>query len=332
MTASPDKLLFTATGGADGWVYVDDVTGVVPNSAAFVYDHDSGPLSVTIQGIDVSGNRLLLWSNGSAINASGYTVGNGATISFPGGSYSNPSVPINTSGMLAPYVLNGVGDTVPFTINGVLNQTAKLQSWQVAGQEKAYIDADGVAFSVPLWQTFPKDPMAAVGPVDLPRETYRNTDQYMVFMRHSVEDSMSFLWSMPHGWCGTNVQPHIHIVPCADPATIKYIYFKAAWVWVTEAGEIPTYGSWNHITPFQWAINPGDVNKQFKVPFPVVIAPAQPPELKALLWHFERVGDEIEDTYTDDKDALPGQTGAANVAVLGIDLHYQTNSRGSIIQ
>ena len=330
MTSSPEKLFFVATGGVDGWVSVSDVTGVVLNSAAFVYDHDSGPLNVTVYDIDVSGDRLLLWSNGQAINASGYTVANGATISFPGGSYSNPSVPINTSGVLAPYVLNGVGDTVPFTINAAGGQTTKLQSWQVAGSEKAYIDADGVAFSVPLWQTYPKDPMAAVSPVDLARETYRNTDHYMVFMRHSVEESMSFLWSMPHGWVGTNVQPHIHIIPCGNNLVTEYIYFKAAYVWTTEAGEIPTYGSWNHITPFQWAVNVGDQYKQFKVAFPIVVAPAQPPELKALLWHFERVGDEPEDTYTTNKtgSTIP----EANLAILGIDLHFQTNSRGTIIQ
>jgi hypothetical protein len=330
MTNSPDKLFFVATGGADGWVPVSDVTGVVPNSAAFVYDHDSGPLGVTIQGINVTDNKLLLWANGQAINASGYTVGNGATIAFPGGSYSNPSVPINTSGMLAPYVLNGVGDTVPFTINAAGGQTTKLQSWQVAGLEKAYIDADGVAFSVPLWQTYPKDPKSGVGPLDLTREPYFDTDHYMIFMRRGVEESLSFIWSMPHGWVGSNVQPHIHIIPCADPTEIQYVWFKAAYCWTTEAGLVPQYSSWTHITPFQWAINPGDLHKQFKVAFPVITTPAQPPDLKALLWHFERVADEPEDTYASSK-LDPGNPDA-NLAIIGIDLLFQTNSRGTIIQ
>lgn len=140
MSSVPANLMLIATGGVDGWVSVNDVTGVVPNSAAFIYDHDSGPLTVVINSIDVPGNRLLLWANGSAINASSYTVGSGSALSFPGSSsYLNPSVPA----LAAPYVLSGTTDTVPFTINGVLNQTAKLQSWEVAGVEKSYMTADG---------------------------------------------------------------------------------------------------------------------------------------------------------------------------------------------
>jgi hypothetical protein len=46
-------------------------------------------------------------------------------------------------GITAPYTLNGVGDTVPFTINAITAQTANLQSWQVNGVEKAYIQASG---------------------------------------------------------------------------------------------------------------------------------------------------------------------------------------------
>ena len=144
MTGSPDKLPLVATGGIDGWVSVSDVTGVVLNSAAFIYDHDSGPQAVTIYDIDVPGNRLLLWYNGQAINASGYTTSNGSALSFPGGTFYNPSVPINTGALQAPYVLAGNGDTVPFTINAALNQTTKLQSWGVNGTELAYVSSNGV--------------------------------------------------------------------------------------------------------------------------------------------------------------------------------------------
>jgi hypothetical protein len=143
MSSTPENLILVATGGVDGWVSVNDVTGVVLNSAAFVYDHDSGPQAVVIQDIDVPGNRLLLWSNGGPINASDLTVPAGATVSLTVNNYNVPGAPVNTQNIVIPYTLNNTTNTVPFTVNGILGQTANLMSWRVNGVEKTFIDANG---------------------------------------------------------------------------------------------------------------------------------------------------------------------------------------------
>ena len=70
----------------------------------------------------------------------GIKVGGGLAIDGAGSLYATGS-----ANVAAPYVLNGVGDTVPFTINGISGQTAKLQSWKVNTAELAYVTAAGGA-------------------------------------------------------------------------------------------------------------------------------------------------------------------------------------------
>jgi hypothetical protein len=100
--------------------------------------------------VDVNGNA---YANGTLL---------GGVYSLPiasagslGGIRVGTNLSIDGSGILsaaagsivAPYTLNGVGDTVPLTINAISGQTAKLQSWQVNSGELLYVKANGALSS-----------------------------------------------------------------------------------------------------------------------------------------------------------------------------------------
>jgi len=85
---------------------------------------------------------------------------------------------------------------------------------------------------------------AAVGA--LTYENYRATAYKMNFFRHDQNDELSFGYQMPHKWkYTTSVNPHLHVVPMADPALAQVAYFNGYYVWTNiDTTEIPDVGGW----------------------------------------------------------------------------------------
>jgi hypothetical protein len=166
---------------------------------------------------------------------------------------------------------------------------------------------------------------AAVGA--LTYENYRATAYKMNFFRHDQNDELSFGYQMPHKWkYTTSVNPHLHVVPMADPALAQVAYFNGYYVWTNiDTTEIPDVGGWTMFA-VEFTINPGDVFQQLRVPLGVFAPPPSARESSCLLLYMRRNGTDPLDTYNANK---VGGTVAANLGLLSADLHYQASWMGT---
>jgi hypothetical protein len=150
-----------------------------------------------------------------------------------------------------------------------------------------------------------------------------------LFMANNADDEISFVAQLPHSWRPTTpVRPHLHIVPCADPLASQVARFQIRYAWSSVNAAIPPLSEWATAT-VDVTIDPGGALKQRIVSFEPIQPPAGVHESALFMWSVSRLGAQPEDTYSTNK---AWGNGAANVAVLSVDVHYQTEKSGTEIE
>lgn len=160
----------------------------------------------------------------------------------------------------------------------------------------------------------------------LTSEDFRDTSFRMLFMRHDQDDSLHFSYQLPHSWQpGSTVNPHLHVVPMADPPSVLNVRFAGEYVWVNVTGTIPAAASW---TPFtaDFSVSPGDAFKHKVAGLGSITPTAGVMESSVLLMRVYRNGTGLQDTYTTSK---VGGTAAANLGVLSADVHIEKEKPGT---
>jgi hypothetical protein len=165
----------------------------------------------------------------------------------------------------------------------------------------------------------------STGTTALTFEEYLTNGMSYYFFRNDQNDTFSPKFQMPHSWAKTNVRPHIHVAPCADPLTPQVVTFGYQVQWLSLTGSFSstwTTGSVN-VT-----INPGDINKHVKVSLIDFPPLPQPSASDFLLMRIMRSGSSALDTYT---TAKPGVgTNTANLLFLACDCHIQQSTAGTV--
>jgi len=164
----------------------------------------------------------------------------------------------------------------------------------------------------------------------LTNEAYRDTALRLLHFRHDQNDSLHYVYQMQHKWrSATSVHPHIHLVPCADPAAPQNAYFTGYYTWApVNFGPIPALATWTTFA-VTLTVNPGDVFTHRILEFGMVAPPANPTASSCLLLYLQRAGTNPLDTYTTNKGY---GTPAANLAVLSSDVHYRAQAFGTLTE
>lgn len=175
---------------------------------------------------------------------------------------------------------------------------------------------------------------AAVGVSALTTEGYRDTGFLMPFFRHDQDDTLYFTFQFSHRKKpGSPIDSvHIHCVPMVAPSSSpQNVYFAYKYSWQKLGDAFPANASWvasNAVMPVVTA----DAFEH--VYFPIVsniAAPANETYSSILLFTLQRLGTNIMDTYDTNKATPPG-TAAANLGLLYVDCHYDTERAGSLLE
>lgn len=158
-------------------------------------------------------------------------------------------------------------------------------------------------------------------------EVYRDTAFMMYFMRHDQDDALSFVFQFPHTWkYNTNVKPHLHVIPMADPSSSEDVYFTGYYAWTKAGGAaLPALSSWTTFTKTQ-AIAPGDIYIQKLVSLVTITPPSEARGSTCLMLYVRRNGTSPNDTYTTSKSSGTSQ---ANLGLVSADVHFQRINAGS---
>lgn len=136
----------------------------------------------------------------------------------------------------------------------------------------------------------------------------------------STDDEMTFYTQMPHRWNkATSVKPHIHWSPIILPAINRTVVFSGRYTWWDPLQPLPAWASWTSFTVTA-AIYSTDHLHHLITPIATVAPSANAAASSHLIVHLVRQATHGSDNYTD---------GAANVAVLSVDTHYQGNRLGT---
>jgi hypothetical protein len=123
---------------------------------------------------------------------------------------------------------------------------------------------------------------------------------------------------------------HVHVVPMVAPAADRVVYFRINYVWVGIGEVIPAPTSWDtNQTQMDVLTTDG-----FKHILHVLVTNIPPPATEGpssfLLCEVIREGaTEAGDTFDDDKAV---GTASANLALLGVDAHYEVDRDGSLTE
>jgi hypothetical protein len=184
-----------------------------------------------------------------------------------------------------------------------------------------------VARIVGRWDDLQGDIAEGVGGAAWTYEAFRDTPFKMFFSRHNQDDELNLRYQFSHEWdYTTDIFPHLHILPMADPAAPESIRFSGAYAWTRPFNAaIPAVAGW---TTFQIdvAVPPGSVYVQRIAPIGAVTPPAWVRESSLFLWHVKREGTNVADTYDTDKDH---GLGSANLGLLSADIHFQHNKHAT---
>jgi hypothetical protein len=172
------------------------------------------------------------------------------------------------------------------------------------------------------------DVFAPVGSSDkkqteLTVEAYRDTPQFKDFLRHT-RDSLLFLeYQMPHSWCQTDCEFHLHLLPCA--ASTGDAYFTGQYFFGGINDEVPASASWTTFATAITLTGAQQYQRQYRNVV-TVSAPASPGNSDVLSLFCQREGTHGSDTYTGSKDH---ETAEANLGLESLDLHFQQYLSGS---
>lgn len=180
------------------------------------------------------------------------------------------------------------------------------------------------------WDDLRQNPRQGNAASALTNEVYRDTPLLLLHFRHDQNDSLHFEFQMSHRWRGdTNVHPHIHVIPLADPASDEYAYFEGYYTWAPIGfSPIPALAGW---TPFNatLTVSPGDVYKHKALGLATVAPPVSPTPSSVLLLYVQRSGTSGSDTYDTNKGS---GTPAANLAIVSSDVHFRAEKIGTLTE
>jgi hypothetical protein len=164
----------------------------------------------------------------------------------------------------------------------------------------------------------------------LTQEVFRDTALLLLHFRHDQDDSLHYVYQLPHKWRTTTaVRVHLHVMPLADPASTENAYFSGYYTWApVNFSPVPAVASW---TPFTatMAVANGEIYKHKIAEIAVINAPASPTPSTCLFLYLIREGTNVLDTYDTGKGS---GTPAANLALLSSDLHYRAQRFGTILE
>jgi hypothetical protein len=172
---------------------------------------------------------------------------------------------------------------------------------------------------------------SAVGVSALTEEQYRDTGFLMAFFRHDQDDTLHLTFQFSHRKkLGTPIASvHIHCIPMVNPAIPQNVYFGYKYTWQDIGSEFPSDASW--ITGnATMTVGITDAFKQRAHGIVVAVpAPIGEGYSSMVLFRLQRLGTNPLDTYNTNK---AGGTPAANLGLLYMDCHFQTERRGSLAQ
>jgi len=151
----------------------------------------------------------------------------------------------------------------------------------------------------------------------------------LLFFRTAQSDNLTYKFQMPHSWnVSSSVHPHIHWLPCAAPTlnVTQSVNFGFQWGWCPRGQAFPTTWTTGSLS---LPVSASMLNVQQKNEF-AQIAPANVANNVSAIGILRvfRSGSSAADTYN---AAKPGSgTASANVGLLSIDVHYQSNAAGTI--
>lgn len=174
----------------------------------------------------------------------------------------------------------------------------------------------------------------ARGSAALTVEAYRDTTFLLPFFRHDQNDELFFVFQFSHrkklGSALASI--HIHCVPMVDPSVSpQNVYFQYKYTWQKPGDLFPADASWT--AGFSTlSVATGDAFKHvYHNLVTNIAAPASETYSSIMLCMVQRLGTDANDTYNTDKATPPG-TAAANLGLLYVDCHYQTERRGSLLE
>lgn len=161
----------------------------------------------------------------------------------------------------------------------------------------------------------------------LTTENFRNTSMLMMFMRSDQNDSLTMHYQMSHQWNSTTaIRPHIHVIPCGAPVGTEIALFGYQACWVPLGSVIPAGNGWiTGSVELQVSASMQYVNTKFSLG--TFSPPANASHSTEFIIKVMRSGSSAADTYTTAKDH---GTGAANLGVIHMDVHYQKIAAGSV--
>lgn len=174
----------------------------------------------------------------------------------------------------------------------------------------------------------------ATGVSALTTEAYRDTAFLMSFFRHSQVDAINLTFQFCHRKkLGSSLASiHIHCIPMANPAAPQNVYYSYSYSWQKINGsEYPLSASWTSGNSTMTVGTTDAFKHKIHSIVTNVSAPASEGYSSILLIRLARFGTSPNDTYTTNKATPPG-TASANLGLLSVDCHYQTERRGSILE
>lgn len=165
----------------------------------------------------------------------------------------------------------------------------------------------------------------AGGSTALTFDSIRDTNMKAYYFAHNANDALYPIFQMDHGWAGTTVHPHIHFWP--EASGTGTFALGGYYAWCVVGGTMPALASW---TAWQatYPITPTLLNQHIVLGLFEAAPPPDPGESAMLLIDLNRLST-TTDTYDDNKAS---GTPTANVGLLFLDCHYQTQERGSYLE
>jgi hypothetical protein len=271
---------------------------------------------------------LLQWNSGQWQPG---TVGSGR--GMIGGIVTPPLETITLLGAMS--ITDMVDGTLAYVKNvDDIYYLKKTGSYTPDGYNVIAATGDGywISYTQGRWDDMLGDISQGVGGAALTYEVFSNTPWNLYCMRHDQNDTLSMRFQFSHKWRpGTDVYPHIHVLPLADPISTEQVYFDGYYVWTTSenpSNPVPALSGWTRVTKYL-AVDPGDINVQRLVDLGPITPPSWAKESAILLFYIRRSGTSLGDTYTTSK---ADGTASANLGLLYFDIHYRVNKSGSLLQ
>jgi len=156
-------------------------------------------------------------------------------------------------------------------------------------------------------------------------EAYRNTSWKTWFLRHDQADEIHLALQLPHMWNPTtDVKFHVHYIPMVNPTSAKTFALAGTYSWAVYGEATPANSGWTPWTATD-TIATTDAFKEKIISCFTATPPSTAKESAILLIYLKR--DTTPDTY--DTDKTEGTTGAANIAILSLDAHFEKNKDGT---